>query len=138
MANAKKLVKILKNYQVAYKIASWKPIDAWPVRQYKGKPGYSAKHFQQLAGTQEDPLRIAERIEAKRIADIINNEFTQKINNGENINTVLKWVEETDKKLRQESWDRLCNSFDAVIEVLKTDPKLKYWVDEAKRIKNIR
>ncbi len=59
-----------------------KPIEAWPSIQYRGKPGYNARHFRTLHDSGNDPLRVAERIVSRRLGDEINEETHARLAGG--------------------------------------------------------
>lgn len=104
------------------------PIEAWPPKRFKGKPGYSARHFATLAGAPEDPLRVAERIAADRALETARSEGISPADSGAFCERV--------NRLREESWARLCTSFDAVVSTLEAAPQtpvIKRLVREAKR-----
>jgi hypothetical protein len=112
------------------------PITAWPPRKLSGKPGFSSGHFAALAGAEEDPLRVAERIAARRDGERIGEEARARLERGDDFGDVRDWQsrEMTDAGARR--WEALCASFDEVIKVLESveqTPAIRRLVREAKR-----
>ena len=112
------------------------PIEAWPPRRLGGRPGYSARHFEAVAGAQEDPLRVAERIMMRRASDRIAKENDQRVAEGadpiETARSTVRRIEEANEA----NWGLLCSSFEAVICVLESVPQvssIKRLVREARR-----
>jgi hypothetical protein len=115
-----------------------RPIDVWPARKFTGRPGYSAAYFARMAGSQEDPLRVAATIRRNQTAEAIREQFaaepppeTTEGWSGR-ADRVSKAMSEADEK----SWADLCSSFDAVISALaseKQTPVIKRLLAEARR-----
>jgi hypothetical protein len=101
------------------------PIEAWPPIKYRGKPGYSAKYYAAMAGAPEDPLRVADRIAARRVGETVSEEAKARIAAGEDFSAVLEWQSRELTSRREAEWRRLCGSFDAVIAELESSPLAK-------------
>jgi hypothetical protein len=117
------------------------PIQAWPPRVFGGKPGYSRKHFASLVGGPEDPLRVAERFAGRRDAEAVAAEAKRRLGAGESFESVGEWQFAELTRMAVLRWERLCGSFDAVIETLETAPQsnaVRALVREAKRAKEAR
>jgi hypothetical protein len=89
------------------------PIDVWPARKSSGRPGYSRRHFETMAGAQEDPLRVADRIAAQGISARVKAEGV----------TEPDEVSRRTSQIAEENWAALCASFDAVISTLELSPQ---------------
>ena len=111
------------------------PIDVWPSKRYHGKPGYSARHFADLAGGQDDPLRVAERLQAQAISDQVSEEARLREREGEPLEAILEWQMQTASDRRRAAWEDLCGSWDellAVLELYQFRPGIKRFLREAK------
>lgn len=98
------------------------PIKQWPTVTFTGTKGYSAKHYARLAGAPSDPLRVAERINARAIAEVVVNEASTRLSAGENVRDIMAWQADELVRRQAQAWDRLCNSFAAVESVLASAP----------------
>lgn len=94
------------------------PIDVWPARRFRGRPGYSAAHFSALAGEPNDPLTVATRIATRCAADVIAEQTQKRFKAGESWSVVTEWQSSALTQSAAEVYERLKGSFDAVIEVL--------------------
>lgn len=111
------------------------PLEVWPERKFRGSPGYSARHYRDLAGAAEDPLRVAERIVARTEAETINREALSRCAGGEAFETAMEWQSRQLGKASVARWERLCASFDEVIAALESAPQtpvMKVLVRQAK------
>ncbi len=114
------------------------PLDVWPIAKHRGRPGYSAGHFAALAGTQDSPLLVAERIADRIDADRIYAAAKLRLAHGDEMGEVMDWQTQEVNRLKWERWGELCTSFDAVIEMLehsKHMPGIKPMLAAAKRAK---
>jgi len=112
------------------------PLQAWPARKFRGSPGYSAGHYAMLAGAAEDPLRVAERIQAIRDGDEIAAFAKGRVDGGANWADVSDWQSRELSRKSEERWARLSSHFDEVIAVLESAPQtpaMKQLVRLAKR-----
>jgi hypothetical protein len=111
------------------------PLEVWPERVFRGSPGYSARHYRDLAGAAEDPLRVAERLLARSECEVINRDTQARVNAGEPYLQAIEWQGRELSKASQTRWERLCKSFDAVIAALESAPQtpvMKQLVRQAK------
>jgi hypothetical protein len=100
------------------------PIQAWPLPVYRGRPGYSARHFAALnAGNENSPLQVAERIARRADGERILAEAQAKRAAGEDFDAVLDWQSRQLSEASQVTWRRLCESFDFVIATLQSVPQ---------------
>ena len=99
------------------------PLQAWPTRKFRGSPGCSARHYAALAGAPDDPLRVAERIASRADRERIHAEFKRKLAAGEDFEAALEWQHDEIGRVSQETWARLCASFDDVIAALESVPQ---------------
>ena len=112
------------------------PIQAWPPRRLRGRPGFSARHFETVAGSQEDPLRVAERIVNRQASDHVAERARKRREGGEDLGENAQWSSRQIETEYQRNWERLCDSFDAVIESLESTaqtPPIKRLLREARR-----
>lgn len=112
------------------------PIEAWPPRRPGGRPGYSARHFEAVAGGQEDPLRVAERIMRQRAGARIADENDRLVAEGKDPVEVALSTGPRVAEANQANWELLCGSFATVISVLESVPQapsIKRLVREARR-----
>jgi hypothetical protein len=98
------------------------PIQTWPTITHRGRPGYSRKYFAAMAGAQDDPLRIAERIAHRRIGEEVNAAASARVANGHAWSTVIEWQTREISRRVEAKWQELCGSFEAVLAELKTAP----------------
>lgn len=94
-------------------MTSRKPIDIWPKIKFGGRPGYSAAHFARVSGEQDDPLRLAARLAARRQT------FAE----------------------RDAYWPQLCDSLELVIAELEAygdEPGIKPFLRAARREQRVR
>jgi len=114
------------------------PIERWPAAGHRGKPGYSARHYRDLAGAAEDPLRVAERITAREDADRLCADVERRLSAGETVPPMFDAISHA----RQRRWAELCSSFDEVIAVLEREHRraptkaLKRLIAEARQAAN--
>jgi len=98
------------------------PLQAWPTRRFRGRPGYSSRHFAALGGAPDDPLSVAARIVTRAEDALIAEQAQAKIAAGEDIGQVMDWQTAKMSVASQAAWARLCASFDAVIDALESAP----------------
>lgn len=114
-----------------------RPIDAWPPTVHRGSPGYSARHYRALAGAPEDPLRVAERLQAHRDASRITGEARARLDSGEPLEATLDWQTRTLNEASEARWVALCASFDLVISSLESalpmTPAIRRLITQARR-----
>jgi len=95
------------------------PIQAYPPKQYRGKPGYSAKYFASIDGAQDDPLRVAARFQERAIGDQVLSEARLRLADGESFEAVLEWQSRVLTDRRQAAWEDLCRSWEELLSVLE-------------------
>lgn len=99
------------------------PIDVWPTIKHTGRRGYSANHFAMLAGGQDDPLRIAERLRARAIGTAVAAEAGARLEAGESYAETLAWQRQELATRLESAWRMLCQSFVLVIGELEKAPQ---------------
>jgi hypothetical protein len=112
------------------------PIEAYPPKRYRGKPGYSAKYFAAMDGAPEDPLRVASRFQERAIGDQVLSEARLRLADGESFEAVLAWQGRTLTDRQQAAWEDLCRSWDellGVLEVHQSEPGIARIYRQAKR-----
>lgn len=112
-----------------------RPIELWPPPARRGRPGYSARHFAALAGTPNDPLRVAERCASRAIAEAIAAEMPAKMEEL-GASAALDWQRHELIGRQASMWAALCESLELVITVLEVErqtPDMKAVLREARR-----
>lgn len=114
-----------------------RPIEAWPPTVHSGSPGYSARHYRAMAGAPEDPLRVAERLQAAADASRISGEARARLGSGETLEAVLDWQTRALTDASQARWPALCASFELVIATLGSarpmTPAIRRLIAQARR-----
>lgn len=88
------------------------PIEVWP-------PVTPGRRRLQGHG-ENDPLRVAERLEYQATQKFIATEAQRRLTDGQDPAAVLDWQTQEVGKVKQEIWERLCNSWSDVIYALRT------------------
>lgn len=99
-----------------------RPIDIWPPVRGRGAPGYSARHFAAVSPPSDDPLRVAERIAYRQIAESVHAESKIRLDAGEDFSTVLEWQSRELGRRKEDAWHSLCGSLGLVLEKLESVP----------------
>lgn len=113
------------------------PIATWPSQRRSGRPGYSGRGLDAVSPPADDPLRVAERIAASAIHQAVLAESEERFGREPHA-TASEWRRAEIQQRTAASWVRLCASFDAVIDVLRSatpTPVMRQLIRQAERAK---